>query len=99
VKSEEVLVEVDVVVVDVVVGVVEVVVLVVGAVVVVGVVVGAVVVVGVVVGAVVVVEEDVVPSSPPPPASAMTAMSRPMTSAATRPIATFWPVVIPPSSS
>ncbi len=52
------------------------------------------VVVEVVEGTVVVVVE-----SPPPPARAITAITRPMTSAATRPMATFWPVLMPPESS
>jgi Mn2+/Fe2+ NRAMP family transporter len=37
--------------------------------------------------------------SPPPPARAITAMIRPRTSAATRPIATFCPVLMPWGSS
>ena len=41
----------------------------------------------------------VVSSLPPPPASAITAITRPITRAATRPIATFCPPLIPPSSS
>jgi uncharacterized metal-binding protein len=71
--------------------------------------VGAAVVVGavvalVVVGALVVVLVAgpvvvVVVLSSPPPASAITAMTRPITSAATSPIATFCPVLMPPSSS
>jgi hypothetical protein len=47
----------------------------------------------------VVVELDVVSSSPPPPARAMTAITRPRMSAATSPIATFWPVLMPSSRS
>ncbi len=57
-------------------------------------VVGDVVVVGSVVAGTVVVS-----SLPPPPASAITAITRPITRAATRPIATFCPPLIPPSSS
>ncbi|KAA0265962.1 MAG: hypothetical protein EDQ89_12810 [Acidobacteria bacterium] len=83
------------VVVDVVVGAV-VVVVVVGAVVVVvvvGSVVSLVVVGSVVVGAVVVLAPS------PPPARAITAITSPITSAATSPIATFWPALLPPPSS
>jgi hypothetical protein len=45
------------------------------------------------------VEEVVVDeSSSPPPASAITAITSPRISAATSPIATFWPVLMPSSS-
>jgi hypothetical protein len=90
-------------VVSVVVGAVDVVVFVVGALVVVVELVVCVVVVELLVGVVVVDDVGgtvvVVVPSPSPPASAITAITRPITSAATRPIATFWPVLIPPSSS
>jgi hypothetical protein len=56
------------------------------------------VVVGSVVVVVVVLVVDV-SSFPLPPASAMTAINRPITSATTRPIANFWPLLIPPRSS
>lgn len=59
-----------------------------------------VVVVGAVVEVVLGVEAVLVDASPPdPPASAITAITRPMMTAATRPIATFWPVLIPFGSS
>jgi hypothetical protein len=98
VKSDEVVVVdvVGVVVVEVEVVAVEVVDVLVGSVVdeeVVALEVGWVVVVGVVVDVL-----DVL-LSPPPPARAITAMIRPRTSAATRPIATFCPVLMPWGSS